>query len=94
MKLYKYYSLDECHTVKDVLNFLRELEEDSKIEFDHLKKDEVIKIKNHWMNDTQKKSLIDYFTENDVIEYPDFEEFDDYDDEDDYDDYDDEDDDY
>jgi hypothetical protein len=93
MKLYKYYSLDECHTIKDVLGFLGELEDDSKIEFEHLKSDEVIKIKNHWMNDFQKKELIEFFTENDVIEYPDFEEFDNIDDED-YEDYDDDEDDY
>ena len=75
MKLCKYYSLDECHSKKSVFEMLDNLQDDSKIEYSYLKEDDVIKINNDWMNDKQKKSLLDFFDNNDVIDYPDYDDY-------------------
>lgn len=90
MKLCKYYSLDECHEKNLIFEKLNELENDVKVEFSFFKADEVIKLKNTGLNLKEKKDLLLFFKENDVIEYPDYEEY--YDDED-YDDEDEDDDD-
>lgn len=93
MKLCKYYSLDECHDKDLIFERLNDLENDVKIEFYFFKSDDVIKIKNTGLNLKEKKDLVIFFRDNDVIEYPDYEEYDEEDDYDD-DDYDDDDDDY
>lgn len=92
MKLCKYYSLDECHEKDLIFDKLNELENDAKIEFSFFKSDEVIKLKNTGLNLKEKKDLVIFFKDNDVIEYPDYEEY--YDDEDIDEDEDDDDEDY
>jgi len=92
MKLCKYYSLDECHEKDLIFEKLKDLENDAKIEFSFFKGDEVIKLKNTGLNLKEKKDLLLFFKDNDVIEYPDYEEY--YEDEDYEDEDDDEDDEY
>lgn len=75
MKLCKYYSLDECYSRDDVLNQLENLLSDSKIEYTLFEEDDVIKIKDIGLSSKEKKDLLSFFKENDVIEYPDYEEY-------------------
>jgi len=75
MKLCKYYSLDECHDKDTIFEKLENLLSDSKLEYEYFKDDEVIKIKNTGLSLKEKKDLIYYFKDNDVIDYPDYEEF-------------------
>lgn len=85
MKLCKYYSLDECHNLDLIFQELDVLEMDSKIEYEYLNDDDVVKIKNTGMNAKEVKELLSFFKDNDVIDYPDYEEYDeddDYEDED------------
>lgn len=80
MKLCKYYSLDECHSTSDVLDRLDDLQNDSKIEYVYIQDDDIVKLKNIGLSLKEKKDLLIFFKENDVIDDPDYEEY--YEDED------------
>jgi ABC-type microcin C transport system duplicated ATPase subunit YejF len=82
MKLCKYYSLDECKKLDLVLDKLDSLQDDSKIEYILISDDEVIKIKSNELSLKERKELVSFFKENDVIDYPDYEELDGDDDDD------------
>ena len=75
MKICKYYSLDECQNIDLVIEKLNSLQDDSKIEYLFLEDDEVIKIKNLGLSLKEKKEIISFFRDNDIIDYPDYEEF-------------------
>ena len=75
MKICKYYSLDECHRVSDIINKLDTLQDDSKVEYLYIKDDEMIKLKNLCLSLKEKKELLSFFKENDVIDDPDYEEY-------------------
>lgn len=75
MKLCKYYSLDECHEKDLIFGKLNHLQDDSKVEFLYIKGDDVIKLKNIRMSIKEKKDLLLFFKENDIIDYPDYEEY-------------------
>jgi hypothetical protein len=83
MKLCKYYSLDECHEPEIVFKRLNDLERDTKVEYQHIQEDDIIKIKNIGLTIKETKDLLSFFKENDVIDYPDYEEYyeDDFEDE-------------
>lgn len=83
MKLCKYYSLDECKNKESVLIKLDDLQNDSKVEFTYFDDDDVIKIKSIGLTLKEKKDMISYFRDNDIIDYPDYEEYyeDDFEDE-------------
>lgn len=91
--LAKFYSLDECYDQDKVFDKLDELLEDSKIDYE-VYDDDIIKIKDTGLLFKEKKALLKFFEENDVIEYNDFDEDDDEDDDEDFEDEDDYDDDY
>jgi len=83
--LSKYYSLDECYQKDKVFDHLEDLQNEELIVFE-IMDSELIKIKDIGLSEKQTKDLIDFFDNNDVIDY----EYDDYDDEDedgDFDDY-------
>ena len=91
--LAKFYSLDECYDQDKVFDKLDELLEDSKIDYE-VYDDDIIKIKDTGLLFKEKKALLKFFEENDVIEYNEFDEDDDEDDDEDFEDEDDYDDDY
>ena len=91
--LAKFYSLDECYDQDKVFDKLDELLEDSKIDYE-VYDDDIIKIKDTGLLFKEKKALLKFFEENDVIEYNDFDEDDNEDDDEDFEDEDDYDDDY
>jgi hypothetical protein len=83
--LSKYYSLDECYDRNVVLDHLEELQNEEMIVFEVIDS-EVIKIKDIGLSEKQTKELINFFHDNDVIDYLDYEPYgdEDEDDEDDY----------
>jgi len=87
--LSKYYSLDECYDRNVVLDHLEELQNEEMIVFEVIDS-EIVKIKDIGLSEKQTKELINFFHDNDVIDYVDYEPYgDDEDDEDDdfYDDF-------
>jgi hypothetical protein len=79
--LSKYYSLDECYDRNVVLDHLEELQNEEMIVFEVIDS-EVIKIKDIGLSEKQTKELINFFHDNDVIDYLDYEPYGDEDDED------------
>lgn len=84
--LNKYYSLDECYNKETIFDHLEELQTEELIVFEILDR-EIIKIKDIGLSEKQIKDLINFFDDNDVIEYPDYDEYDEDEDEDYDDDY-------
>jgi hypothetical protein len=91
MKLYNYYTLDECTNKKGILRKLKELEKEGKIEFEVEKSTDVITLEDLDLEDTDIEELVELFEENDVYPYLDKDDDDDddydggyYDDEDEY----------
>lgn len=83
MKICKYYSMDECSNTELVIKKLDDLQDDSKIEYFLFEDDDVFKIKSIGLSAKEKKDILSFFRENDVIDYPDYEEYYDDDEEDD-----------
>lgn len=81
--LSKYYSLDECYSKDQVLDYLDDLQNEELIYFEIIDKD-IVKIKDIGLSEKQIKELTTFLDDNDVIDYPDFEddEDDDYEDDD------------
>ena len=75
MKFCKYYSLDECCVRDLVFEKLNLLQDDTKIEYSYIRGDDVIKIKNTGLSVKEKKDLLSFFKDNDIIDYPDYEEY-------------------
>ncbi len=71
--LAKYYSLDECYEQDKVYDRLDELFNDAKIDYEIID-DELIRIKDTGLNLKEKKELLKFFEDNDVIEYTEFDE--------------------
>jgi len=87
--LNKYYSMDECYQKNIVHDRLEELQTEGLIVFEFIDSD-IIKIKDIGLSEKQIKELVQFFDNNDVIDYQDFDDddgFDDYDDDDGFDDY-------
>jgi hypothetical protein len=89
MKLFKYYSLDECSEQDKILEKLDKLSDDRKIDYEFVEAD-LIKVKDLSLTLKEVKELSQFLHDNDVIEDLDFEEDDDFDE--DFDDYESEDD--
>jgi len=83
--LSKYYSLDECYQKDKVFDHLEELQNEELIVFE-IVDSEIIKIKDIGLSEKQTKDLVDFFDDNDVIDYE-YEDFEDEDESEDYDDY-------
>lgn len=88
--LSKYYSLDECFDKNIILDNLEDLQNEGLIVYEILDSD-VIKLKDIGLSEKQTKDLINFFHDNDVIDYIDYEPYDDNVDEDEDEDYDDDD---
>jgi hypothetical protein len=73
--LSKYYSLDECYNRDVVLNHLEDLEDEGLIVYEMVEPD-VMKLKDVGLSEKQTKELINFFSNHDVIDYPDFEPYD------------------
>ena len=84
--LSKYYSLDECYDRNNVLDHLEDLQTEGLIVFEVIES-EVLKLKDIGLSEKQTKELINFFHDNDVIDYPDFDPYNEYEDEDEDDDY-------
>lgn len=71
LKLFKYYSLDDCQTPEEVYSILNDLQEDDKIEYEVVDGMgvEVFKIKDIGLTTSELKNLISQFNKLDVIEY-------------------------
>lgn len=93
MKLYNYYSLDECVDRKKVIASLKKLVKEGKIEYDLDKTTDVFHIEDLDLEEEDIENLVELFDENDVFPYLDYEEDDD-DEDGGYDDYYDEEDEY
>ena len=72
--LSKYYSLDECYDRNVVMDYLEELQNEEMIVFEVVDS-EVIKIKDIGLSEKQTKELINFFHDNDVIDYLDYEPY-------------------
>ena len=91
MKLYNYYSLDECLDRKSIIGTLKSLKKEGKI--DYSLDGEILNIKDIDLEEGDIENLEDLFDENDVFPYLDkeddyeggYDEYGDYDDG--YDDY-------
>jgi hypothetical protein len=90
MKLFSYYSLDECADRKKVLGKLKALVKEGKIDYDLDKTTDVFHIEDLDLDEEDIESLVELFDDNDVFPYLEFEDDDDSDD-DGYGDYDEED---
>ena len=84
--LSKYYSLDECYNKDKVFDHLEELQGNEMIIYEIVDTD-IIKIKDIGLSEKDTKDLLNFFDNNDVIEYSDYDEDDDSDDYFDDDDY-------
>jgi hypothetical protein len=80
--LSKFYSLDECYNKDVVFDYLENLQNEEIIVFEILDND-VIKIKDIGLSDKQLKEIVNFFDNNDVIDYVDYDGDDDSDDDDD-----------
>ncbi len=86
MELFNYYSLDECVNRKQVMNRLKSLQAEDKIEYSL--DQEILKIKDLELDENEISELCELFDQNDVFPYMDKEDEDDfYGGYDDYDDY-------
>jgi hypothetical protein len=85
--LSKFYSLDECYNKNVVFDYLENLQNEEIVVFEILDYD-IIKIKDIGLSDKQLKELVNFFDNNDVIDYSDYDvDEDDDDDDDDYNEY-------
>lgn len=82
MKLYNYYSLDECVDRKKVTTALKKYVKEGKIEYDLDKSTDVFQLDDLDLEEEDIDFLVNLFDENDVFPYLDKD--DDQDDDDDY----------
>lgn len=74
MKLFSYYSLDECADRKKVLAALKQLVKEGKISYSIEKSTDVLHIEDLDLEEEEIEDLLDTFDENDVFPYLEYEE--------------------
>jgi len=74
MKLFSYYSLDECADRKKVLASLKQLVKEGKIEYSIEKSTDVMHIEDLDLEEDEIEELLDLFDENDVFPYLEYED--------------------
>jgi len=90
MKLYNYYSLDECVDRKKITSTLKKFVKEGKIDYNIDKAKDLLHIEDLDLEEEDIDLLVDLFDKNDVFPYLDYDDededdrFDDYDDEDEY----------
>lgn len=67
MELFNYYSLDEVIDRKSVLSKLKQLKKEGKI--DYSVEDDVVKIEDLDLDETETEELLEVFDQNDVFPY-------------------------
>lgn len=67
MDLYNYYSLDEVIDRKSVLSKLKQLKKEGKI--DYSVEDDVVKIEDLDLDESETEELLEVFDQNDVFPY-------------------------
>lgn len=72
MELFNYYSLDEVIDRKSVLSKLKQLKKEGKI--DYSVEDDVVKIEDLDLDETETEELLEVFDQNDVFPYLDRDE--------------------
>lgn len=75
MKLYKYYSIEECHDQDELFNILNELQDDEKIDYELIRSSisgDVIKITDLDLTAQETKKLISDLNKLDIVEFPDY----------------------
>lgn len=77
MKLFKYYSLDECIDKKAIIKKMKSLQNEGKIEYDI--DGEILHINDIDLEEIDIQELNEIFDENDVFPYLEKDETDDYD---------------
>ena len=86
MELFTFYSMDECLDRDSVISELKNLKTDGKIEFSI--DDDILKIKDIDLDDSEIKYLVKMLYENDIFNYPDYDddldEYDEFSEEDEY----------
>ena len=85
-KLGKYYNLDECLDKNLILEKLDYFQGEAKIEYEEVE-DNVIKITDTGLFVKEKKELLNFFKDNDVLEDLGYDDEDDFDEDDDLDDF-------
>lgn len=75
MDLYNYYSLDEVIDRKSVLSKLKQLKKEGKI--DYSVEDDVVKIEDLDLDESETEELLEVFDQNDVFPYLDRDDDDD-----------------
>jgi hypothetical protein len=68
MKLFQYYSLDECSDTKLVTKTLNSLKKEGKIEY-KIEEQDIFRIQDIDLDDTEIEDLCDLFDSNDVFPY-------------------------
>jgi len=79
--LSKYYSLDECYDTNLIFDKLENLQNEGMVIYEVLDQD-TIKIKDIGLSEKDIKDLINFFSDNDVIDLPAYENVDELDDDD------------
>jgi hypothetical protein len=85
-KLGKYYNLDECLDKDLIFEKLDYFQGEAKIEYEEVE-DNVIKITDTGLFVKEKKELLNFFKDNDVLEDLGYDDEDDFDEDDDLDDF-------
>ena len=74
MKLFNYYSMDECIDSKKVISRLKSFEKDGKIEYSIDQQNDTFRLTDLDLEDDDIEDLIRLFDQNDVFPYMDYNE--------------------
>lgn len=74
MKLFNYYSMDECSDRKKIVAKLKSLEDEGKIEYSLDTVSDIFRIKDLDLEDDDIEDLVRIFDQNDVFPYLDYED--------------------
>lgn len=69
-----YYSLDECFEKDQVYEYLDELQDEGKIRYRVVEQD-IIRIKDISLSNKELKSVIDFFEQNNILDYNGYESY-------------------
>lgn len=69
-----YYCLDECFEKDQVFEYLDELQEEGKIKYRIVEHD-IIRVKDLMLSNKEAKQLLDFFEQNNILDYNGYESF-------------------
>jgi hypothetical protein len=79
MRLYRYYSFEECEVEDEVIEYLDELEYEGKVNWEMIDQS-IFKIEDSDLSEYDERLLVEYFLDKNIIPSSDFEEDDDMED--------------